>query len=439
MKNQILIANKIGRMIAFCLLVSVAMMSCNKTTDPVTPQSTAISEGVPVTVADAFFAEYPTATPIIWQSVDGQAWEAKFTQQADTLTAFVEDDGTFLDGGKMISTTLLPTTISNYLSSTYAGGAAKEAIVYQANKVISGYKVVEKLSNNRLAAVAFDKNNMFLSNSALYAFGKTDYFGMKPESISQANLPATIQTYLAANYGAYTFKKAFQQKNIDGTTKGFGVVMTGTDGTSVAVVFDANGNFLKANKIVQKTAKVKPDTLSQSALPAAIPTYLSANYPNYTFLKALSLKNADSTVKGYLVRIMKSDSSKVGVSFDVNGNFLKEIIPKTKVHSKPDSVSQANLPSAVTTYLTTNYANYTFGKAFSVKDTTGNIANYVVIIQANSNTYSVVFDGQGNFKLARQLQLPNIIATANIPVALTTYLTTNFAGYINLQVIGIKC
>ncbi len=441
MKTQHIFANTFGRLSALCLLAvsSMYVTSCTKPTDVVTPMAVATADGVPVLVADAFFAQYPTVAPITWKAIDGLAWEAKFIQTTDTLTAFVQDDGTFLDGGKTILTTDLPNSIVTYVAANMVGGTIKNAIVYQTNKVISGYKVVDQLANSTLTVASFDRNSTFLSSSPLYVMGKTDYFGVKPDSVSQANLLPAIQTYLAANYGAYTFAKAYQQKNVDGSVKGFGVLMKASDGTSVALIFDTTGNFLKASKIVPKTQRIKPDTLSLSALPSAIPTYLTANYPNYTFLKALSMKNPDSTVKGYLVRIMKMDSSKVGISFDVSGNFIKEIAMKVKgVHVRPDSVSQANLPVTITSYLSANYQNYTFGRAFSIKDSMGNIADYAVIIQSNALTYSVIFDGQGNFIKSTQIQVPDVVATADIPGLLTSYLTTNFAGYTNLKVVRIK-
>jgi hypothetical protein len=62
-----------------------------------------------------------------------------------------------------------------------------------------------------------------------------------------------------------------------------------------------------------------------------------------------------------------------------------------------DSVSLTNLPATVTDYLTTNYDGYTFQKAFTDKDLSGNTAGYVVIIQYNRNPVGLKFDASGNF------------------------------------------
>jgi len=62
-----------------------------------------------------------------------------------------------------------------------------------------------------------------------------------------------------------------------------------------------------------------------------------------------------------------------------------------------DSVSFTNLPATVTDYLTTNYDGYTFQRAFTDKDSSGNIAGYAVIIQYNGNPVGLKFDASGNF------------------------------------------
>lgn len=62
-----------------------------------------------------------------------------------------------------------------------------------------------------------------------------------------------------------------------------------------------------------------------------------------------------------------------------------------------DSISQSSLLSAITTYLTTNYSGYTFQKAFSVKDSSGTVQGYIVIIQFNGSPVGLKFDASGNF------------------------------------------
>jgi hypothetical protein len=62
-----------------------------------------------------------------------------------------------------------------------------------------------------------------------------------------------------------------------------------------------------------------------------------------------------------------------------------------------DSLAQNAMPSTITDYLTTNYAGYTFEKAFTEKDSSGTLTGYVVIIRYNANPVGLKFDASGNF------------------------------------------
>ena len=62
-----------------------------------------------------------------------------------------------------------------------------------------------------------------------------------------------------------------------------------------------------------------------------------------------------------------------------------------------DSIATSGLPATATSYLTANYAGYTFKKAYSDKDSLGNIAGYVVIINYNGKLAGLKFDVEGTF------------------------------------------
>lgn len=66
-------------------------------------------------------------------------------------------------------------------------------------------------------------------------------------------------------------------------------------------------------------------------------------------------------------------------------------------HSLADSISAAALPSAITTYLTANYAGYTFRKGFTVLDSTKAVTAYIVIIKFNNNFVGLKFNAAGTF------------------------------------------
>ena len=72
-----------------------------------------------------------------------------------------------------------------------------------------------------------------------------------------------------------------------------------------------------------------------------------------------------------------------------------------------DSVSEASLPAAITTYLTTNYSGYTFAKAFSVQNSSGTVSGYVEIIYYNEKPVGILFDSSGNFVQVLQQRKKN--------------------------------
>lgn len=114
-----------------------------------------------------------------------------------------------------------------------------------------------------------------------------------------------------------------------------------------------------------------------------------------------------------------------------------------------DSVAFSSLPAAVTNYLTANYSGYTFQKAFTDKDTSGNTAGYVVIIQYNTNPVGLKFDATGAFtKVLEQRDGQDLdghgwhhgdafddrdgmrrdtVALSALPSSVTSYFTANFA------------
>lgn len=62
-----------------------------------------------------------------------------------------------------------------------------------------------------------------------------------------------------------------------------------------------------------------------------------------------------------------------------------------------DSVAQSALPASVGSYLSSNYAGYTFAKAFAIKDASGNVTGYAVVIYYNNKPVGLQFDSAGAF------------------------------------------
>jgi hypothetical protein len=112
------------------------------------------------------------------------------------------------------------------------------------------------------------------------------------------------------------------------------------------------------------------------------------------------------------------------------------------------SISESELSASISAYLTTNYAGYTFKKAFAKKDNTGTVTGYVVVIFYNDKPVGIQFDASGNFvRVLEQRERGDLngpgfhdggrfrhrdgrcrdtIALNLVPVSILTYMLTNY-------------
>ena len=163
--------------------------------------------------------------------------------------------------------------------------------------------------------------------------------------------------------------------------------------------------------------------ISVDSLSDIIKTYIAATYIGATTDKAFRGKSGE-----IVVLITKADGTKVGLVFDATGAFLKEV---TKGHDpKKDltAIDVATLSATITTYVSTTYAGSTVEKAYT--DSNGNF--FVVVKKADGTKVAVLFDAKGTFVK----ELPkhgkgalNTIDVATLSAAITTYVSTNYAGY----------
>jgi len=228
--------------------------------------------------------------------------------------------------------------------------------------------------------------------------------GGKADSVAFSSLPSAISTYLTANYSGYTFKQAFKALTPSGTLNGY-VVLISYNGNPVGLKFDATGTFVSVLEQLAPQDMGNPqgfhpggpfggrggaplDTIALSALPSTITAYFTANYPADTLLHAAENPDGSYTV-------ISTDTTLYATSFTAKLAFINRV-KLAPMPAPPTAVTQANLPSAITTYLTTTYPGYVFDNAFSTS-VKGVINQYVVFIEANSTKYAVEFNGSGTF------------------------------------------
>ena len=248
------------------------------------------------------------------------------------------------------------------------------------------------------------------THDSLYVVGCFPPKGTK-DSIAFSALPATVGTYLTANYAGYTFVKAFSVTDSTKTINGF-VVIIKFNSKPVGLKFNATGTFVK---VLEQRAgadlgshdgfhpggpfgdRGEPgkDTIAITALPTAVSSYFSTTYPTDTLLHA-SITPDTSYV------LISKNSGLYATVVSAAG----KLIDRRQIDNHPGpqkAVTQTALLSSITTYLTTTYPGYVFDKAFAaLKGTT--VQGYVVFITSNSTKYALKFDATGAFVSAKALR-----------------------------------
>jgi hypothetical protein len=208
---------------------------------------------------------------------------------------------------------LLP-AISTYLTANYAGYTFVNAYSEAVSGVIVNYDVNITL-NSVPYHVVFNTTGVFVSvNSNGKGHGKMN---QSMATVVQANLLATIQTYLNTTYAGYTFINAYSETS-NSVLTGYDVNIT-YNAVNYHVTFDAAGGFVSVGTRKSKTATTNVP-VAQADLLAAISTYLTTNYSGYTFVNAYS-EAVSGVIANYDVNITLN-AVNYHVVFDAAGVFV---------------------------------------------------------------------------------------------------------------------
>lgn len=273
--------------------------------------------------------------------------------------------------------------------------------------------------------------------------------------ITQSELPKTILDYLSGKYPNYTFENASKKTDSLNVVKGYRVELT-YNAEKYSNFFDANGGFLAEIKgMVGKPngmgmgpggMKGKGDdkpapaaTISETDLPAAVKTAIAG----YTFKTGVLI--VDKTgAKLYHVHLEK-DGTVYNLTYNENGT----LVEKSSENTKGADITKATLttlPDKIKTYLDTNAKGWTLQNAISIsKDAV--IIHYHVVVTVNGSSQTYMFDKDLNIitnpgKGPKDNQpLPNVVVTEltkdQIPAAISTYLTSNYAGWTLVKAVSI--
>lgn len=229
-------------------------------------------------------------------------------------------------------------------------------------------------------------------------YGKHD----KIDTVAFSALPTAIDTYLTANYSGYTFKRAY---TIDSASTVVNyIVVIKYNSALIGLKFTAAGTFVSTLEQREGRDLKGPgwhlggpfdnrdgkhrDTVAISALPTAVSSYFSTTYPTDTLL------HASVTPDNVYILISKN-----GVLYSTAVTAAGKLVKRVQIEKhdlKHAAVTEANLPAAITTYLTTTYPGYVFDKAFS-ESSGGTLQGYVVFITSNSTKYAILFNASSTF------------------------------------------
>jgi hypothetical protein len=223
------------------------------------------------------------------------------------------------------------------------------------------------------------------------------------DSVAFSTLPASVSTYLAANYAGYTVQKSFKISNA-GVIDSY-IVIINFNGKPVGLKFNSAGVFVQVLEQCEghdlgggpgwheggrfgDRDGMHHDTVAIAALPAVIKTAFTTTYPKDTLLHAAL--NFDGT---YI--LISANKGIFATAVSATGTLLNhvQVYPHNDVHT---AIAATALPAAVNTYLTTTFPGYVLDKAFT-ESLNGVVNEYVVFINVNGTRHAVEFDSTGKF------------------------------------------
>jgi hypothetical protein len=377
----------------FALASVLVFNSCTKEHN-MDPQNAATlaPQDVPVLVTQAVATVYPKAATIDYSSLQTNSlYVANVTTSTSEAQVVVSNKGIIKEEAIKISKAELPAAVLAYIDSNFPG-----AVFEHASKKTKGTKLgyrVELIFSNEHYSVFFDETGAFLSQVTGLQ-GKPGKKGPAPAAteIALADIPAAVK----ATISGYTFKRAILVKDPSG--KEVYHIRVDKLGVLYDLAIDASGQILKTKEV--NTTGAVFAKIELKTLPAGLIAFLNANAAGFTIDYAVAISK-DSIIVEYHVGVTVGTTKK---EFHLNASFQPLPDSSTKGGHNPPTISinpvtGNDLPAAVKTYLTTNYAGWALvkGAVISVDNV---VKDYHVVIEVATKKYMLEFDGNGAFKKA---------------------------------------
>jgi len=321
---------------------------------------------------------------------------------------------------EVVSAAALPTTVSSYITSKYAGSTTTEV-----NLNADGtYTTYVSLAPGATAKSTTTEKTTTIVVKLIFTAKGILLSAKTQTSIAIADLLPAIKTYISTNYAGATITEAHSES--DGS---FDVLITAADGSKTKLEFAADGTFVSAHTLNlhgnhhhDHSANQTPVAIADLA--ASITTYISTNYTGATITSAH--KESDNTID---VIITTAAGANLNLNFSATGDFISVSSNGNNHLNHETEIAVADLMTAITTYITTTYPGATITSA--EKDWNGGTEVHIttaagVRLELNFNAAGafVVGSDSNNNHLASMV----LVIVKDLIANIKTYITTNYAG-----------
>lgn len=315
---------------------------------------------------------------------------------------------------EVVAAAALPSTISTYIASKYAGSTTTE-VNLNADGTYVAYVTLAPGATAKMSNVIAKLN--FTARGILVST-KTE----TPVAVS--DLLLAIKTYISVNYAGAAINVAHSE-----TGGSFDVLITAADGSKIKLDFTADGTFESA-RVFRINGNHKHNhagiqtPVAIADLAASITTYITTTYAGATITSAH--KESDGS---FDVFITTAAGANLNLNFSATGEFVSVSSNGNNDSNHETPVDVADLLAEITTYITTNYAGATITSA--EKDWNGGFE--VHINTAAGVRLELNFTSTGTFVVGSDSNNNHMSGTVSVIIQdlinnIKTYITNNYAG-----------
>jgi hypothetical protein len=321
---------------------------------------------------------------------------------------------------EVVAAAALPTTITSYITSKYAGATTTEVNLLS-NGTYVAYVALSAGTSTKTSTLA--KTSAVTAKLSFTAKGTL--VSAKTETpIAIADLLPAITTYITTNYSGATIKVAHSE-----TGGSFDVLITAADGSKIKLNFAADGTFESARVFRTKGNHHHNHADHQTPVAIAdlatnITTYITTNYTGATITSAH--KESDGS---FDVLITTAAGANLNLNFSAAGEFVSVSSNGNNQSNDETPIAVADLLADITTYITANYPAATITSA--EKDWNGGFE--VHITTAAGVRLELNFTAAGLFVVGSDSNNHHSSGTVSVIVtdliaSIKTHITTNYAG-----------